>query len=74
MIPECDKLRRATSIDFTVQLLFKNEWGITALLDFARNMGLGYCRMVKCRTTLLDNDEDKMDEGQLELGFDAFDG
>jgi hypothetical protein len=45
-----------------------------ALLDFARNIGLGYCRMVRCRSTLLDKDKEKIDNGQSELEFDTFDG
>jgi hypothetical protein len=74
LTPKCDKLRWGTSADFTIPSLFKDEQGITALLDFARNTGLGYCRTVRSRTIPLDKDEDKMDEEQSELGFDAFDG
>jgi hypothetical protein len=74
LTPECDKLQRATSEDFTIQSLFKDKWGIMALLHFARKTGLGYHRMVRCRTILLDKDKEKMNEEQLELGFDALDG
>jgi hypothetical protein len=74
LTPEHNKLRRATTADFTIRSLFNDEQGIMALLDFARNMGLGYCRMVRCRTIPLDKDEEKMDEEQLEFGFDTFDG
>jgi hypothetical protein len=73
LIPKCGKLRQATSIGFTIQSLSKDEWGITALLHFARNIGLGYYRIVRCRSIPLDKDAEKMNEGQWELGFNAFD-
>jgi hypothetical protein len=69
-----DKLHRATTPDFTLQYLFKDEKGTMALTRFARNTGIGYSRMVTCRTTPLENDEEKMDMGITTLGFVAFDG
>jgi hypothetical protein len=45
-----------------------------ALTRFARNTGLGYSKTVTCRTTPLENDEEKMDMGITILGFAAFDG
>jgi hypothetical protein len=45
-----------------------------ALINFVKNTGLGYCKMVRCRTTPLDKDEEKIDMEQSELGFEAFDG
>jgi hypothetical protein len=71
---ECDKLRRSTSHDFTLQQLFKDEKGISALRQFARNTGLAYTKCVDCRTTALENDEERMDMGMAQLGFVAFDG
>jgi hypothetical protein len=48
--------------------------GIMALIKFARNTGLGYSKMVTCRTSPLENNEEKMDMGITTLGFVAFDG
>jgi hypothetical protein len=64
----------ATTHNFTLQLLFKTEIGIMALINFARITGLGYCKIVRCRTTPLENDEERMDMGIAALGFAAFDG
>jgi ribonuclease HI len=71
---ECDKLRRATSHDFTTQHLFKDKEGLSALRQFACNTGLGYTKQVECRATALGNNEEKMDVGFVQLGFAAFDG
>jgi hypothetical protein len=74
LTPERDKLHQATTYDFTLQLLFKDEKGIMALIKFARNTSLGYCKIVQCRTTPLENDKERMDMGIAALGFVAFDG
>jgi hypothetical protein len=71
---ERDTLRRSTSHNFTLQQLFKDEKGISALRQFARNTGLGYTKRADCRTTELENDEERMDMGLAQLGFAAFDG
>jgi hypothetical protein len=71
---ECDKLRRSTLHDFTLQQLFKDEKGIFTLRQFAHNTGLGYTKLVDCRATALENDEERMDMGLAQLGFAAFDG
>jgi hypothetical protein len=71
---ERDKLHRSTSHDFTLQQLFKDEKGLSALRQFARNTGLGYTKRVDCRTTTLENDQERMDMGLAQLGFVAFDG
>jgi hypothetical protein len=41
---ERNKLSRSTSHDFTLQQLFKDEKGLSALRQFARNTGLGYTK------------------------------
>jgi hypothetical protein len=60
--------------DFTIPSLFKDKKGITALINFTNNTGLGYCKMVRHRTTPLDKEEEKMDMEQSELGFEVFNG
>jgi hypothetical protein len=57
-----------------MQSVFTDEIGVKALLDFMKHTGLGYYRMVRCRSTPLEKDKENMDEGESELGFDAFDG
>jgi hypothetical protein len=57
-----------------LQQLFKDKEGLSALRQFAHNTGLGYTKRVKCRTTTLDNDEERMDMGFTRLGFAVFDG
>jgi uncharacterized ubiquitin-like protein YukD len=47
---------------------------VTALLNFAKNTGLGYSIKVQWRTKLLGDDKEKIDMGIAELGFTAFDG
>jgi hypothetical protein len=64
---EHDKLRRSTSHDFTLQPLFKDEKGISALRQFARNTGLGYTKRVDYRATILENDEERMNMGLVQL-------
>jgi hypothetical protein len=74
IIPEYDTLQRSISDKFTMQSLFMEEMGVMALLDFAKYTGLGYNKMVRCRSTLLEQDKEKIDEGQSEWGFDTFNG
>jgi ribonuclease HI len=71
---ERDKLRRSTSHNFTLQQLFKDKEGLSALWQFARNTGLGYTKRVECRATALGNDEERIDVGFMQMGFAAFDG
>jgi hypothetical protein len=59
---------------FTLPQLFKDKEGLSTLRQFARNTGLGYTKRVACRTTTLDNDEERMDVEFAQLGFAAFDG
>jgi hypothetical protein len=70
---EHNKLHRSTSHNFTLQQLFKDKLGLSALQQFACNTGLGYTKRVKCRTTTLDNDKERIDVGFMQLGFAAFD-
>jgi hypothetical protein len=57
-----------------LQQLFKDKERLFALQQFACNTGLGYTKRVACRTTALDNDEERIDVGFAQLGFEAFDG
>jgi hypothetical protein len=45
-----------------MQSLFIDKIGMKALLDFAKHTGLGYCKMVRCRSTLLEEEDEKKDE------------
>jgi hypothetical protein len=71
---ECDKLHHSTTHDFTLQHLFKDKEGMTALRQFACKTGLGYTKRVECRATTIGNNNERMDMGFMQLGFAAFDG
>jgi hypothetical protein len=58
-----DELQRSVGNKFNIQSVFKDEMGIKALLDFAKYTGLGYCKIVRCRSTPLEKDKENMDEG-----------
>jgi hypothetical protein len=74
LTPEHEKLQKSVGNNFTMQSLFTDKMRVMALPDFAKHTGLGYSKMVRCRSPPLDKDDKKMDEGQSELGFDTFDG
>jgi hypothetical protein len=74
LILERDKLQRSVGDRFTMQSLFMDETGVMALLDFMKHTGFRYSKMVRCRSTPLEKDQEKIDEGQSELGFDTFHG
>jgi hypothetical protein len=46
-----------------MQLLFKDKIGVKVLLHFAKHTGLGYCKMVRYTSTLLEEEDKEKDEG-----------
>jgi hypothetical protein len=73
-MPQRDKLQKTTSENFTLQSLCKHEPGVKVLLDFARHIGLRYCKMVRYSSTQPEEQDEKKDEWQSEMGIDAFNG
>jgi hypothetical protein len=61
LIPEHNKLRKTAGNNFTMQSLFMDEMGVKALLDFTKYTGLGYCKIVRWRSTPLEEEDEKKD-------------
>jgi hypothetical protein len=40
-----------------------DQIGAKAVLDFSKNTGLGYCKIVRCRSTPLEEEDEEKNKG-----------